>query len=326
MELISVIVPVYGAEQYLDRCIESIVRQTYRNLEIILVDDGSPDKSPAICDKWSYKDSRIKVIHQKNQGVSVARNRGISEVKAKYFVQIDSDDYISENMIEHLYKKMIIDNSDLVICDFEKGSEEMYKFKHILSNDDEIITYEEALKRIYNNQHDVLRYVVPWAKLYKKELFEGLKYPEGKIFEDIYLTHHVVARCNKISILNEKLIYYYQNPTSIMNREYHIGKLDYLDALLDRIEFFKQNHLEELEKIAYEEYVHSLIWEYSRVRDILKDKNMLKNIKQRFRKAYKRGYISKRYINENRVFLYLFDVNPEIIIWYWRIKAKILRR
>lgn len=325
MDLISVIVPVYGAEKFLDRCIKSIINQTYKNLEIILVDDGSKDNSPIICDKWSKIDNRIRTIHQTNQGVSKARNTGLENIKGEYFIQIDSDDYIDENMIERMYNQMIIDGTDLVVCDFEKGSEEEYVFDESINGLCEIINSEEALHRIYNDSHSILRYVVPWGKLYKKELFDGIQYPVGKIFEDIYVTHHVLGRCSKISVIDNKLVYYYQNSESIMNKKFHIGKLDYLDALLDRIQFFENKDMNDLQNIAYDEYLHSLIWEYSRARDILHNKDIQKDIKNRFRCVYKKGHISLRYPDETRSFLYLFNLNPEIIIWYWRIKAKVCR-
>ena len=321
MELISVIVPVYNAEKYLDRCIGSIAGQTYSELEIILVNDGSTDHSLDICKNWEEKDNRIKVVDQKNGGVSRSRNRGIHMAHGQYIVQVDSDDYMSATMIEHMYSLLKKDDSDLVICDFEKGSEENYVFSKECGRT-EIIEPREAFRRMYMNDWNKLRFVVPWAKLYKKELFDGLSYPDGKIFEDIYLTHHLISRCKTISILDEKLVYYYQCPTSIMNTSFHVGKLAYLDAMVDRIDFFDKKGWDELKSIAYDEYLHSLIWEYSRARDILKDRLLSKQIINRYRAVYKKGYGSSKYPNENLVFLYLFYLNPELIILYWKVTAK----
>lgn len=322
MELVSVIVPVYNSEIYLDRCISSIVNQTFNNIEIILVDDGSTDKSLDICKNWAVKDQRIKVIHQQNSGVSISRNTGIMASHGEYIIQLDSDDYLSKYMIEHMYEAIKKNNTDMVICDFEKGTEEFYDFECVIGENENIDSHE-ALTRMYVNDWNKLRYVVPWAKLYKKELFEGIQYPAGKIFEDIYITHQLIAKCKSISVLNEKLVYYYQRTTSIMNSRLHVGKLDYLDALLDRIEFFEKQKWYDLKNQAYDEYLHCLIWEYSRVRDILHDNQLKKEMHQRFKGVYQKGYSSINYPDENRTFLYGFYLNPEIIVLYWRITTKL---
>lgn len=323
MDLISIIVPVYNAESYLDRCISSICNQTYPNIEIILIDDGSKDQSLEICKRWQLKDKRVIVIHQDNQGVSASRNKGILNSKGKYILQVDSDDYISNSMIQKMYELLKKDSSDMVICDFEKGTLEGFDFKNTSLSNNEILNSYDVLKRMYTGDHNKLRYVVPWAKLYKRELFEHLSYPNGKIFEDIYLTHHIMNKCKKISILNENLTYYYQAPNSIMNRSYHVGKLDYLEALEDRIQFFHDKNYDDLESIAYDEYLHSLIWEYSRVRDILNDQKLQKHIHSKFKEYYKKGYASHCYPKENKLFLNVFNINPELIIQYWKINSKL---
>ena len=322
MELISVIVPIYKAEQYLDRCILSIIHQTYQNLEIILVDDGSPDQCPEMCDKWAQKDERIKAIHQKNSGVSVARNTGISNSSGRYIMMVDSDDYLCSEMIASLCQALEKNGTDLALCEFEKGKQDSFEFTYQPNGEVEIIDSKLALERIYINSEKALQYVAPWGKLYKRELFEGISYPKGKIFEDIYVTHQLLYRCRKIAVIPQKLIYYYQHADSIMNKKYHVGKLDYLDAVKDRISFFAEHGLNELEEIAYDEYLHSLIWEYSRARDLLADKEVMKDIVDRFRSIYHKGYASKRYPKETAMFLRAFYMNPELIIWYWRIRGK----
>ena len=323
MDLISVIVPIYNAEKYVDRCIASIADQTYEHLEIILVDDGSPDNCPSICDDWAKKDNRIVVIHQRNMGVSAARNAGINRAAGKYLVQVDSDDYISRDMIKQLYHALVQNNVDLSVCDFEKGTEDNFQFGTCDDSPAEVIDGKTALERIYSSADSALRYVVPWIKLYKRELFTCIEYPEGKIFEDIYTTHQILVKCRRIAVIPQKLSYYFQHPDSIMNKKYHVGKLDYLEACKNRIEFLKEHGLDELSNIAYEEYLHSLIWEYSRARDLLADKKVMADIVERYRKSYERGYESKRYQNENRIFLWAFYINPELIAWYWKISAKL---
>ena len=323
MELISVIVPIYKAEKYIDRCIASIAGQTYTNLEIILVDDGSPDKSGDICDQWARKDARVKVIHQNNSGVSVARNAGVANANGKYIMMLDSDDYMCPQMIESMYQIMMDQVVDMVICGFEKGNQDAFVFNDSNIKTVEIINAPTALKRIYDGDEKALQYVAPWAKLYQKEMFEGIYYPEGKIFEDIYVTHQLLFQCDKIAVTEAKLIYYYQHPDSIMNKKFHVGKLDYLDALKQRIAFYKQHELSDLASIAYDEYLHSLIWEYSRARDLLANKDAMDKIRESYHEAYEKGYCSKRYPKETTLFLRAFDLNPEFIITYWKIAGKL---
>lgn len=326
MELVTVVVPVYEAERFLDRCVESIVKQTYKNIEVILVDDGSSDNSPNICEQWAERDSRVIVIHQNNSGVSVARNIGLSNANGQYVMMVDSDDYICSTMIERMCEVMKIQNVDMVICDFEKGNKDKYLFEYNQENEIKIMNPEMALKEIYKNDKSALQYVAPWAKLYKKVLFDGIMYPEGKIFEDIYVTHKLILKCQKIGVISQKMIYYYQHSESIMNCRFHVKKLDYLEALKERIEIYQQNNLEELRNIAYDEYLHSLIWEYSRARDILQNKEAIAKIKKSYHDAYVKGYASKRYPKENKFFLRIFDLNPEFIIMYWKITGKIMRK
>lgn len=323
MELITVIVPIYKAEKYLNRCINSIVKQTYQKLDIILLDDGSPDNSPFLCDEWSKKDGRIKVIHQDNRGVSSARNNGLDNAAGEYILMVDSDDYISNDMIEILYQRLIETNADLAMCDFQRGNEDAFKFENHMQIYCEMISGEKAMERVYHDSHQALQYVVPWGKLYKRTLFNNIRYPEGKIFEDIYVTHQILYQCKKIAVIPEKLVYYFENPCSIMNKEFHVGKLDYLPALKERIEFYEFHHLETLQQIAYDEYLHALIWEYSRVKDLLSDKVQMKRIKRLFNQVYKKGYASKRYPAENTLFLGIFNINPESVMLYWKVSGKI---
>lgn len=322
--LVSVIVPTYNAEKYLDECIQSIVRQTYENIEILLVNDGSTDGSNDICKEWEHRDKRIKTIIQRNGGVSKARNTGINNAKGSLLMMVDSDDYISSDMIEVLYEGYTQNDADVVICDFEQGENRNHPF----SNDSasfKQIDFETVMNKAYSSEHDALRFVAPWGKLYKKELFNNIQYPEGKIFEDIYITHRLLFKAEKIITTDQKLLYYFNHDDSIMRKPFHLGKLDYLDALLDRIDFFKEKGLKKLEETAYEEYLHSLIWEYSRVRDILHDGNAKEEIRKRFRNVYKEGYSCKKYPHETSMFLKAFCVNPELIVLYWRASA-ILKR
>ena len=323
-ELISVIVPIYNAKDYLDSCIGSIAKQSYVNIEIILVNDGSTDGSDKICERWEQQDARIRMIHQTNGGVSKARNSGIRSAHANLIIMVDSDDYIAPHMIEIMYKGYQDNDADIVIGDFEQGESRDYVFSEGSPSCHEI-SFETAMRNAYQNGHDALRYIAPWGKLYRKDLFKEIVYPEGKIFEDIYVTHQILYKANKIIVCNQKLLYYFHHDDSIMHKPFHLGKLDYLEALKERIGFFNSHKFAALEIIAYEEYLHSLMWEYSRVRDILHDLNAKKEIKNRYREIYKKGYSSKRYPQETSVFLRAFYINPELIMLYWKINSFLKR-
>lgn len=323
MDLVSVIIPVYNVENFLDRCISSVVGQTFYNLEIILIDDGSPDKCPEICDTWAKKDSRIVVLHQLNRGLSAARNSGLKIASGSYIMLLDSDDYIAPFAVELLLEAAKQTKSDMAICGFVKGSEENYSFREKELGTVETINNETALFRIYSDNTSAMKYGAAWGKLCNRFLYDSIFFPEGKIFEDIYTTHKLLYRCNQIAVLDTPLIYYFQRPDSIMNTKFNLQKLDYLQALVERLDFFAAHNLEELESIAYDELLHSLIWEYSRTRDMLNNKEGMKYVASLFRQVYEKGYASRRYPKETARFLAVFNKNPEWIILYWKISGKL---
>ena len=198
--LISIIVPVYKVEKYLKRCVDSILTQTYQNMEVILVDDGSPDKCGAICDRYRETDNRVVVIHKKNGGLSDARNAAIPLAKGEYISFIDSDDWISSYYVEHLYKAVAKCDADIGISWFEnvfEGKALQSKTEEPLSNY-ECLTAEECLKKLlYQNGVEVCA----WGKLYKTSLIKDLRYPVGKLYEDIPVTYEAVKRSKKIAVI-----------------------------------------------------------------------------------------------------------------------------
>lgn len=213
-DLISVILPIYKVEKYLKKCIESILTQTYKNLDIILVDDGSPDKCGEIIEEFRKKDKRIRTIHQNNGGLSAARNNGIKIANGKYIVCIDSDDWIEKDMIEVLYKNIVNTNSDISICEFIEEDE----YGKILSNkkyNNEIIEFSsiEALRSLI--KQDILTNHA-WNKLYKKNLFDEIEYPKGQLMEDVSTTYKLFEKANKIVYQNTVLYHYIQRGTSIL--------------------------------------------------------------------------------------------------------------
>lgn len=240
-ELVSVILPIYNVESYLKKCIESVIGQSYKNLEIILVDDGSTDQSPYICDEYAKIDSRIKVIHKKNGGLSDARNVGIQASSGAYIALVDSDDLIAQNFIEELYECCIKSNAMIAVCAYTKFSNED---EIIVSNNHEnaqTISGRELIKQIYLGQAGKFGFVA-WNKLYSRKLFNTVQYPFGRIYEDTFTTYKLFLNSNQIALLNKSLYFYRIRPESIMSARVSLKKIkDGVDADASVVKYFQEN-------------------------------------------------------------------------------------
>lgn len=306
--MITVIVPVYNVEKYLIKCIDSIITQTYKDLEIILVNDGSTDNSGKICDKYKSKDKRIKVIHKDNGGLSDARNCGLKISNGEYIVFLDSDDWVDENYIKILYNLIKKYDSDMSICDFKKVYNEEEKLN---SNYNEMVFSNiEALKQIHTEKGT--QFIVAWNKMYKKKLLDGMKYPKGKVHEDEFLTPILLYRSNKIAYTEKELIYYRQREGSIMSNGFNLKKLDYLDALEERVKYYKDNELEKLSINEAHVLGYTIISYYYLVNKLKYDKKkkVCLMLKKRIRKVIKNNKLPIT----TRIKMYLFSISPEIYI------------
>lgn len=248
-ELISVIVPVYNIEKYVDRCVESIVNQTYKNLEIILVDDGSSDRSACICDQWKERDTRIKVIHKRNGGLSDARNRGIKSAKGNYYSFVDGDDMLDSQMIEKLYNALILANADVSMCRMEKIEQfKRYATREFLDNNISKIELDgvEAIRLLLREKIDCSACL----KLYKKEMFSNLEFPYGKTNEDFALMYKLFYKTQKIIYISDILYYYYFRENSITSSSFSEKQFDKIDNCIEMLEYIKFN-LPEIKNEAY---------------------------------------------------------------------------
>lgn len=277
-DLISIIIPVYKVEEYLEKCIESVLKQTYTNLQIILVDDGSPDNCGKICDEYAKKDSRIEVIHKVNGGLSDARNVGIAKAKGKYIGFVDSDDYIKEDMYEILINLIKEYDADVSICnlyDVIDGKE------YIRNNENGIQEYSrlEILKEVLLDKN-IQSYA--WNKLYKKELFDEIKYPIGKKYEDIGTTFYVFEKCNKIVVTSKPEYYYLKRSDSLVNNVTESTVLDYTDIIIQRY-LYTQKNIEELRKYNNYYLAKTLITAYN-------DIELLGSISEKMQEKYKELY------------------------------------
>lgn len=234
--LITVIIPVYNVEKYLDYCMQSIFSQTYKNLEIILVDDGATDSSGKMCDDYRKADSRVKVIHKENGGLSSARNAGIKVMTGKYLAFVDSDDYVRCDYIERMYSCLLNNKSDMVICSYKKvlGEKKCDEIPENVYKQFNFNTEEIKLK--------ILSRRIPMyahGKLYSVKLVEKINFPEGKLYEDIPTTWKVIKHVNRVTYITDELYFYRQRENSIVNDKYKSGRMDQLyhsEQILGEIE------------------------------------------------------------------------------------------
>lgn len=239
--LISVIIPVYNVEKYIGDCVNSVLQQKYTNLEIILINDGSTDTSGQICDGYACKDSRIKVIHKDNGGLSEARNFGIDIASGEYVTFIDSDDYILPTFIEYLYDLISKSSADISVCQLINVDEK----NNILSNGGESVD-----KVVRGNTDCMKEYLsgtsidtVAWRKLYRKDLFKpDIRYPVGKYHEDVWTTYKLIAQCETIAIGCNALYAYRQRTGSIVNSSFSPKHLDSVYGALERQKFIEYNY------------------------------------------------------------------------------------
>lgn len=237
--LLSVIVPVYHVEPYLNRCIQSIADQTYRNLEIILVDDGSPDNCPAMCDAWAAKDPRIKVIHKENGGLSDARNIGLAAVAGEYIGFVDSDDWVDADMYQLLYENMVECGSDIAACGVEMVWEDGTPPRMLTKGGSCVMDAQDAMRSLI--QETWLKQPV-WYKLYKRKLIQEIPFPVGKYHEDVFWSYQAVGNARKVSVFDRPCYHYMQRNGSIMGEEYSVKRLDALEAKLLRFQYIEKKH------------------------------------------------------------------------------------
>lgn len=238
-DLISIIVPIYNVEKYLDRCINSIINQSYKNIEIILVNDGSTDNSLKICEKYKLIDDRVIIINKKNGGQSEARNFGINVAKGEYISFVDSDDLIHIDMYSILYSAIIKNDSDISICRYKKFNsnnidriihDSIQKKKNVIVKH---VNNEYALSKCLNTKRIT---VSAWSKLYKKDIFNEIKFPYGTEMEDWAIIVDLMLKCKKVALINKELYYYYYRSNSTMNKRFKESDLKLENIFLRNLE------------------------------------------------------------------------------------------
>ena len=275
---LSLIVPVYNMEKYLDKCLDTLLLQTLKDYEIILVDDGSPDKCPQICDEWAQRDSRIRVIHKENGGLSDARNAGINVCTGEYISFVDSDDFIKPDMIEKLYSAATKMGADIVACG-------------ILTCEGDKCTawgckdFVGCPKEIYALLYDDAAYpVAAWNKLYHRSLLEKLRYPVGKLHEDEFTTYRAIFAAGKIAVTPVRLYAYYQNPNGIMNAQWSPKRMHMLEAFDQQIAFAQEQGYARLLHKSLEGAIYSTYGQLGSAQKVFH-----KELRKRLRRLLKQG-------------------------------------
>lgn len=248
-ELISVIVPVYNAEKYIKKCIESIISQTYQNMELILINDGSKDLSLQICEEFAKKDQRIKVYDRANGGASAARNTGLTKASGDYIVFVDSDDFVTSTYLENLYLAAKIGNYDIVQCNLEEVNNSKLSINNVIF--DKMHVQEISKKQALN---DRVYKVTIWGKIYSSFLFDDFKFREGEIYEDDASYYIFVDKAKKIAILNETLYYYYMSENSVMRNDKKDKSTAFIGIYEDRIRYFRDRNNQDLLDGSYDRF------------------------------------------------------------------------
>ena len=298
--LISIIVPVYKTEQYLDRCVESIVSQTYKNLEIILVDDDSPDNCPQMCDAWAEKDNRIKVLHIENKGVANARNQGLDIATGNFIGFVDSDDYIEPDMFETLLNNLTDNNADISLCGYQINEEE-----NAVANL-RMVTPLDAMKLICMGDY---KYGVLWNKLYKKDLIKHIKMPDFVCCEDLIFNYYVFKNAQSIVECDSKLYHYFQNDESTVHSKFGIGAFDAVKS--------KEIMVEEQQGTSLEEYavrglVSSCFVVLSGVIQSGKCSDKYDDLRNLILKHRQDIYSSDLYTKKDKIKTFILSISPKL--------------
>ncbi len=301
MEKISVIVPIYKVEKYLVTCVESIIKQDYSNLEIILVDDGSPDRCPQICDDFMKKDNRIKVIHKENGGLADARNVGIKYATGEYIAFVDSDDFVMENFISSMYENLKKYKVDIACCGFYKYYNELNIIDNNFVGIEQKYSCNEALK--YLNIIGYFGYG-SWNKLYKKQLFKDIEFPKNKKSEDVFVMHKIIFNAKNGIYYSSIPKYYYRQREGSITCSNDIN-MDVLDAIEENYRFYKENKIDMAIPYIVQYLAFVYIGVYNTIMCRKNDKNKMKELRDRVL-LLKPNIIYDELSRSRKIQLYLF--------------------
>lgn len=312
MAEISVIVPVYKVENYLDRCVQSILNQTYQDFELILVDDGSPDNSGALCDGYTHQDSRVHVIHQGNAGAAAARNAGLDWAEgsdSQWILFVDSDDWAHPRMFETLVHAAQALGTDMSICGYgETEGEDPWE--------DAPIPEPELWQARDFYPARFIGATVPWGKLYRKEAFRGIRYPVGKYIDDEFVTYRLLFAAERLAVVSAPLYAYFFNREGLMKRAWHPKLLYAWEAFEEQIAFFTERGETEMVKFRLREYLENALASLEGAKASQAYQGEIPRIERRIRTLIPRAW------NHGAMD---FWVDYDLIARYYPLRAKIYR-
>lgn len=305
-ELVSIIVPIYNVEKYLEQCVISLINQSYKNIEIILINDGSTDNSIDIMNKYKKLDGRVKCYCKVNGGLSDARNYGISVSKGKYIVFVDSDDYVEKDYISILYNLIIENNVKISQCGINKVYEnkvlDIYKYDHML-----LLDKYNYLSDSYSSHK--IENVVVWNKMYSSDLLDDESFEKGKIHEDEFFTYKQIYNLDKIAISDLPLYNYRVNHNGITLGNFNKNRLSIIEALLERIDFYSNLNEEHLKNLTAEYAIDVMLKVYCLSKKYLNDSDILNNISMKINHIFKNNKICNK---KTKVKYYLFCLNKDL--------------
>lgn len=326
-ELISVIIPVYKVEAYLTACVGSVLAQTYQNYEIILVDDGSPDNCPQMCDAFAARDNRIRVIHKENGGLSSARNAGIDAARGVYLAFLDSDDLWTPLFLERLYLALEETGADFAVCMFQRFCGDVPTAAPKPANT-EVLSQRQAFDCLFNIRNENM--VVAPNKLYRRHIFDSIRYPVGKLHEDEAVIHQVIGSAERVAWVAEEHYLYRQAPNSITTAKFSLKRLDEMYAKEQRIAYFEERGMQDLADRTRIVYMNNLMRLYRTVQMEVKEKNAAreacKKLHHRFCEICKPELLQARSARF-RFCCVLFRYLPKLYSWfeYHRLKRMMSR-
>lgn len=302
--MISIIIPVFNVEEYIGRCVESVLNQTYQDFEILLIDDGSTDKSGEICDEYVSKDSRIKVFHVENNGAATARNVGIDNAKGEYISFIDSDDFVAPQMYEILINNLIQYKSDISACNYIRGKnfdKSDLEVKNVIKVFD-----SEQMSKKFSSQLTILD--SPCAKLFVRKLFEDIRFPDRTLHEDVWVAHHLLCGANKVVYIDKKLYCYYERDNSISVTQDKKKRIeDLINGMIDRNLYFKNKHFYDVQLDVARRTANLVIFFYRDCAKDIRKKEIRNNLRNKFKEIMT---INKNVFSVKQIRYHAFRINP----------------
>lgn len=312
---ISIIVPVFNVENYIHDCIDSILTQTWQDFELILVNDGSSDRSGEICDEYSKKDNRITVIHKENGGQSSARNRGIDIAKGDYIGFIDSDDWINRDMYKVLYEKAIETDSEISACNIIEYQKDSSKRFFSQDTTDYLYGRNEAMSEIYLNERLTFS---PCNKIYKRELFKEICFKEGYILEDMDFAYKIIHLCNKIHYTGQALYNYRYNDNSTLRKAFSKKRLDEYQVRKDMYTFYLENYPNQANDVYAEWFLKGLELYINVEKYYQNEKKQYKYLIASDRKQLKSLVVKKDYNKKKKLLLSIGLISPKLLAYVYR--------